>query len=85
MLFQIVFERVQLPARSVRVVRLRGYLRDWRNRKYQAAFMANDADVADALDTARRGIAAGIGAEAQSIAQRPNMRSRFRPRRESTP
>lgn len=29
-------------------------LRDWRNRKYQAAFTASNADVADALDTARR-------------------------------
>jgi hypothetical protein len=29
-------------------------LRDWRNRKYQAAFTASDADVTDALDTVFR-------------------------------
>lgn len=36
-------------------------LRDWRNRKYQAAFTASDADVADALDTARRYLEATAG------------------------
>ena len=36
-------------------------LRDWRNRKYQAAFAASDADVDDALDTARRYLEATAG------------------------
>jgi len=36
-------------------------LRDWRNRKYQAAFTASDADVSDALDTARRYLEATAG------------------------
>jgi hypothetical protein len=36
-------------------------LRDWRNRKYQAAFTASDADVDDALDTARRYLEATAG------------------------
>jgi hypothetical protein len=36
-------------------------LRDWRNRKYQAAFTASEADVADALDTARRYLEATAG------------------------
>lgn len=29
-------------------------LREWRNRKYQGFFSANERDVADAIDTARR-------------------------------